>query len=582
MRLHVTRADRIRAERRARRGIRTAGIAVAAAGLIGASAVAALPAAATTAAPLSVRVVGGDRQITAAWNTVAHATGYTVHWGTGSSTGHTIHTRGTSVRIGGVRDFATYSVRVTADHTASASPRRTARPVPYIPTSITRVRAVPAGPDQIRVTWSGGTQARSFAIIGGSDSITDKNHFSTGWHPAAYQSWTVTIPSRLHDVLGAGSGNAVFLKVVLTNSTATDPVKHYTFNAHDKYRLTPSGTWSFAGAPADHRPVTRVQVASWNVQSITATASFTSKDQWAQRKARVVANIENLHPDLIGLQELTSARLDPTGCHNSPSAGIFRCTEQYQTLQTALSSSAGVAVPYRNAREDAISWLYTQGSNVYVDSALFYNPARLTVVTSGFVSPRTIMGSAWPSSQADEVGMWAEFSTRTTPSRSFLALSIHQPAGSSSAVSQLRKAEAAAVARWIDGKATRPDGTRLPVVFVGDLIANGGSDPNAGSLQLRHLGYIDAGATTNRGGYNYSTSNATNGTDGADDGYPVHAVTHPYPTSRIDYIMIRRSPFTYGYRNEVRLVPGTTRFDPRYQGSDHNLQLANIGIADPS
>ncbi len=138
------------------------------------------------------------------------------------------------------------------------------------------------------------------------------------------------------------------------------------------------------------------------------------------------------------------------------------------------------------------------------------------------------------------------------------------------------------MARWIDDKATQPDGTHVPVVFVGDFNGNGASDANAGSLQLRHLGYIDAGATTNRGGYYYSSSNGIERHRRADDGYPVHAVKHPYPTSRIDYIMLKNSPFTYGYRNEVRLDPGTTLFDTRYQGSDHNLQLANIGIADPS
>ena len=409
MRLHITRAARLRAERRLRRAVRAAGILAAAVGLVGASAVAALPAGATTTT-MSLRAVGGDRQVNAAWNAVPGATGYTVHWGSGSATNHTMRTTGNTIRIPATEPGHVLRP-VTADGTSVASPRRTARPVPYVPTAISSVRAVPAGPDQIRVTWSGGTQARSFAIIAGSDSITDLNHFSTGWHPAALQSWTITIPSRLHDVLGAGSGNAVFVKVALSNSTASDPAKHFFYDGPDKYRVTPSGTWSFAGAATDTRDVSRVQVASWNVQSLTSTEKFPSNDQWSHRITRVVNNIENLHPDLIGMQELTSARLDPTGCHNSPSAGIYHCTEMYQTLQTALGSSSGVAVPYLNAREDANSWLYTQGSNVYVDSDLFYNPARLTVQRSGFVSPRTLMGSAWPSAQADEVGMWAEFST---------------------------------------------------------------------------------------------------------------------------------------------------------------------------
>jgi endonuclease/exonuclease/phosphatase family metal-dependent hydrolase len=488
-----------------------------------------------------------------------------------------VHTTSTWIRVGGVIDRTTYSVRVTADGTTATSTLRTAVPVANVPTSIASVSAAPAGPDRIRVTWKGGTQARSFAIIGGSDSMTTRNHFATGWHPAALQSWTVTIPARLHDVLGAGSGNPVFLKVALSNSAASDPVKHLTFSLADKYRLTPSGTWSLAGAPAVPASVTRFSVASWNVQSVTATKTFTTKDQWAARISRVVANIESLRPDLIGMQELTTARIDPARCHNSPARGDYHCAEQYTTLQEALgTATAAVPTVYRNAREDAKVWLYSQPANTYVDSALFYNPARLTVLDAGFVSPRTIMGQAWPSDVSDETGMWAEFRSIATPSRPqriFYAVSIHLPAGADSATSALRRAEATAIGAWIDAKA----GT-VPVVITGDLNANGATDADAGSLRLRALGYTDAAATADRGGSFYSSDNATNGTDGPDEGYPVTAVRHPYPTSRIDYILVKGSPFTYRYRNEVRLTPGTSRFDPRYQGSDHNMQLAIIGI----
>lgn len=569
MRLSLARA-------RARRTI-ALGAAVVAVG----GALASAPAQAATPT-MALRVVGGERQLTAAWSSVPGATGYTVHWGSGTSTGRTTRTGATSIRLDGVTDRTTYSVRVTADGTSAASPRRTAVPVANVPTPITSVSAVPAGPDRIRVTWTGGTQARSFAILGGSDSMTTRNHFATAWHPAALQSWTVTIPARLHDVLGAGSGDAVFLKVALSNSTATDPVKHLGFSLADRYRLTSSGTWSLAGAPTDTTtPVTRFSVASWNVQSVTATRTFAAKDQWAARITRVVANIESLRPDLIGLQELTTARIDPDGCHNSPSRGDYHCAEQYTTLQDALSTATAAApTVYRNAREDAKVWLYSQPANTYVDSALFYDPDRLTVLDSGFVSPRAIMGAdVWPSNRLDEQGMWAEFQSVATPARpqrTFYALSIHLPAGADSATSALRRAEADAVGRWIDAKAGN-----VPVVITGDLNANGATDADAGSLRLRALGYLDAAATTDRGGSRYSSDNATNGTDGPDEGYPVTAVRHPYPTSRIDYILLKGSPFTYRYRNEVRLTPGTSRFDPRYQGSDHNMQLAIVGIDSP-
>ena len=58
------------------------------------------------------------------------------------------------------------------------------------------------------------------------------------------------------------------------------------------------------------------------------------------------------------------------------------------------------------------------------------------------------------------------------------------------------------------------------------------------------------------------------------------AVLHPYPTSRIDYILLKNSPFTYRYDNVVHIADG--RFQSAFQGTDHNLQIAEIGIAAPT
>src|SRR5947209_5936374 len=191
---------------------RAAGAAATAAVLVTAGAVIApLPAQAATS--VSIRAVGGDRQISAAWGTVAKATGYTVRWGRGTSTAHVLHTKGTTIRIGGVANRTTYSVRVTADGVSASSKRVTATPSPYAPTPITSVRAVPAGPNQIRVSWTGGGRARSVAVMAGADSQTKTFHFATAWHPAALSSWTVTIPAGRRGVLGAGTGNAIFVRV---------------------------------------------------------------------------------------------------------------------------------------------------------------------------------------------------------------------------------------------------------------------------------------------------------------------------------------------------------------------------------
>jgi hypothetical protein len=544
--------------------------------------------AASASTSLAVRAVGGDGQITAAWSALRGAHGYTVHWGPGTSTTHAWRTTGTTMRISGLSDDARYSVRVTADGTSASSPLVTARPVAADPSPVSSVSAVPDGPDRIRVTWHGGTQARSVAVLAGADSTTRTHHFATGWHPAAVQSLTLTVPADLRETLGAGSGNVVFVKVALTNSTRAVPPMEYGSDGANRFRLSASGTWSLAGSAAGASSVTPLSVASWNVQSVTATQAFGAADQWAARMPRVVANIESLHPALLGLQELTTARI-VRGCLNP--RGTYPCVEQYEALQTALATrSSTVPVVYRNAREDANAYVYQQAAlgntQNYVDSALFYDPAQLEVLDSGFISPRTLMGTAWPASMTDEAGMWAVFRTIAgpgRPARSFLAASIHMPAGATAEVAAVRRAEGIAVARFLDATAIRADGSVLPIVLTGDFNAYGALDDTAPSLRFRHDGYTDAGAAAVRTGWWYSTSNGTNGSDGVDPGYPRHAVSHPQPTSRIDYIMLKRAT-TGQYHNEVRLAPGSVSrlFDGRFQGSDHNLQLARIGIADPT
>ncbi|GAA2749063.1 endonuclease/exonuclease/phosphatase family protein [Amnibacterium kyonggiense] len=529
--------------------------------------------AATPSAPIALSVVGGDAQISAAWTAVPGATGYAVRWGTGTRLDRTLTTRSTSVRLPRAVNGRTYSVRVSARGVSATSPRRTARAAQWMPTRITSVRAVPAGPDRIAVSWTGGGQARSVKVLAGADTTTDIHHFSTPWMPAAVHSAVLTVPRSLRGVIGAGTGNVVFVKVAQTNSRRADLPDGYRYSAADKYTLTPSGTWSLAGMAADTAPTTSLSVATWNVQSVTASAGYAPQNRWDQRLPKVVANIEAHAPALLGVQELTTARIVPD-CLNP--SGKLQCVEQYQTLQRALAQAP---VPYAIARPDANAWVYAH-ANSYVDSELFYDPAKLAVDEAGFISPRDLTGSAWPSSMGNEAGSWARFHF-VDPSggqgRSFFAVSIHLPVGDDNG--RVRKAEATAIARFMDAKARQRDGTALPIVFVGDFNSYGALQDDAGDLQLLADGYIDSAATADRTNLDLSTDNFSNGRGGVDADYPVDVVRHPYPTSRIDYIMLKNSPHPGSYRNLAPIVDG--RFDQRYQGSDHNMQLAVVGIGDP-
>lgn len=586
MRLHSSRASRVRAERRVRRGLRTVlattGLATLGLGV----GLVALPAQASTVAAPRVRLVGGNHMVTAAWNSVPGATRYTARFSTARSMAHAkvVTTTQLTAAATGLTNSHPYYIRVTA-----TAPGFGAASIPSSVTSATPGRGVPlpvtgvtvrsGRRDQLLVAWHGGGRATKVAVIAGSTSMTEVDHFATSWRPATTHALTLTVPARLEHVLGAGTGNYVFVKVVQSNLTDADPVKHLLFNGPDLYRLSDPGTAGLAGnGVAPSAAVSHISVASWNVQGLTASGGFSWSNRWMQRRDRVVANIVSAAPDLIGMQELGTARTS-TDCGNSGLSirtGVgAHCREQYETLQSALDGTS-----YRNARSDAWHWVYGEPGGGYVESMLFYNHDVMSVVASGFLSPRTDLHVTGWGSQGDESGMWARFRI-TASGREFVAASIHLPAGDGAALATLRRNEANALAPFLDAKALQSDGTHLPIVLVGDLNSNGATESSAGSLALYRHGYFDTAATVPRGGARYSTSNGTNGTDGADPGYPVHAVIHRYETSRIDYVLTKNSPYTYRYDNLVRLVPGSNRFDPRYNGSDHNLQLARIGIADP-
>lgn len=589
MRIPASRRARVRADRRLRRslriGVTTAALATVAAG-VGLTAMPALATSTPTATPMTVRVVGGNQQVTAGWIKVPGATGYTVRLSTSStmSNAKVVHTTGLSTAFTGLANGDGYYLRVAPEGTQTAvaqSAVKSATATSAMPLSVSGLTLTPVAADKLRVSWTGGGNITKVAVIAGSTSMTDVDHFTSSWHPATTRSITLTVPDALKPALGGGSGDYIFVKVAESNSTASNPTKLYHYDYASKYVLSQSGnsprTWGLAGnaTVVATGAITKVSVGSWNVQGITASANFSKQDQWAGRLPRVVNNIELTHPDLLGLQELGTARTDP-GCLNSGLAiqGLApHCEEQYESLKSKLATAT---TPYRMARTDAWKWVYDQPSGAYVESMLFYNPAKLSVGASGFLSPRQLKVAGWPSG-TDQAGMWARFTVKATGQR-FLAASIHLPVAGGSTWDAVRKDEAAKVADFLDTKAVDPDGTKVPIVLVGDLNANGATDAQAGSLVLRAKGYFDAGSTANRQGQRYSSSNGTNGTDGPDPGYPVHAVIHKYATSRIDYVLTKGSPFTYRFANLVRLVPNSTLFDTRYNGSDHNLQYAIVGI----
>ena len=377
---------------------------------------------------------------------------------------------------------------------------------------MTSVTAKPGGANQIVVSWKGGSRLNKVAVIAGANSITDAAHFTSAWMPAGTTSVTLTVPASLRTLIGAGTGNVVFVKVVESNSTST--AKHLAYSYKDAYRLSSPGTYSLAGNVAVADTATaRLTVGTLNVQSEPASAGFTSAHRWASRLPKVVNTIEASHPDLFGAEELDTTRTD-SSCVVHVTGGVPQyCTEQYNTLADKLSSAA---TPYRMAATNANEFVRNEeiahSGTAVVDSHLFYNPSVLSVVESGYFSPKYDLHVPWDKATIgdDRGGSWAVLQVVATGQR-FLAAAVHLTVGSGSAIEQNRQQEAAALGKYLDAKAVTDAGT-LPIVLVGDFNSYAPSDPHAPSTTLMGAGFFDASATMNRTNWRWGTSNAGNGT----------------------------------------------------------------------
>lgn len=534
-----------------------------------------------------VRVVAGHRTVTAAWSAVRRATRYDLALTAPLRVTRNLHTTRLDARIAALTDGVRYTLRVTA---RARTGDRISTPVSVTPSAgvpqpIVGVTARGAGANRILVRWPGVHRATKVAVAAGSDSITRVHRFTTAWLPATTRSVVITVPARLRDAIGVRSGQPVFVKVIASNETRAQPVKELFFDARHTFRLSPPGAWSMAGTidpPA--RGLSRITVGELNVQSVNASVAYTAADRWAARLPRVAATVLASHPDLLATAELSTQLTAACPGGNAPSLQRW-CTEQSQYMDLA-RVLAGGAHPYALATADAYAAVHTEmaldgrrwNGAVTDGSHLFYDPTKMTPLTHGYISPvhdlhipgvTTAIGDRWSS--------WAQFELRDGTGRRFTAVATHFPVGRTAAIVALRHEEAERLVAYVDRLAGG-----APIVFAGDLNADAVREPDPAASVFIHHGYTDAAATTHRTGIRYDTANAGNEGvlgDGPDPGYPVHAVIHAYPTSRIDYILGTHGVSTFRYKNVLRL--SGDRFIPAYQGSDHNLQLAWLGIGGP-
>ncbi|MFD1719990.1 hypothetical protein [Amnibacterium endophyticum] len=553
------------------------------------------------AATSGVRVVGGKGMLTAAWPRVPGATRYTVRVGTTASLtkARTVRTTKRTVQIRGLKNGRRYFVRVVPT-TSRLTPTATrvsrvvrATATAAMPVQVGRVTATP-GPlaNQVTVSWSGGGSAAKVAVVAGSDVLTLQRRFDSGWLPATTRSVVLTVPAKYRAYLGAGTGNPVWIKVLQSNSGSKVMSRSYDYPR--RLRPSPVGTWAFAKADVPAAAVTKLKVAELNIQSVGSTRNYHPVNQWAQRADRVAAYIDDRRadPDLLLTAELSTVLT--SACRNTHDA-MYRCGSHTQMADLARRLDR-----LELASKDAYARVMDQmraypkwAGKVTNGSPIFYDRKKMDLIDHGYFSPALPVGTyfggkvqglgvpGWTGTNAigpDRWASWARFRT-VSGGREFYAVAAHLPVGGASSVVTARQEEARRLGAAIDRMAGS-----TPVVFGSDMNADSVRNPRPAHTVFMQDGWFDAGAVARKGlrsGMKVSTANGSGPQDGLDSGYGTRPVRHPWETSRIDYILLKNSPYTFRYANVLRL-DSAGRFIKSQQGTDHNMQLATIGIAGPT
>lgn len=535
------------------------GVCLALTGLLGTATVATAPPAAAAPAAPSVKLAFGDRSLTVAWGAVSGATGYTVQYDTRSDLArYTSVNAGTktNVLIPKLTNGVTYHVRVVAVAGSSRSASRVLSAVPDdgYPRALT-VTAVPAGRDAIRVSWTGQGRATKVGVLAGANSGLTSLPFHSAWYPATTTSVVLTVPTAYRTQLGTGSGNPVYVKVATYNSATAGTAMPTTRDEAAAYRLSPSGTYAWTG---NETPTgARLRVATYNVKSVTSSADLPGYT-WRDRRRAVAASIARSGAALVATQEL-----------NTSDAGLGTGVRQWEDLRDLLAQPdyGSYAIANTVTRET------TGGdTNFAVGAHLFYRPSVLSREAGGIVSPRRSLGLAWPAGLTDRYFSWARFRVQATGAQ-FYAVSVHLPVDTpTTSYAILRNQEIAAIDKYVSALAGP-----LPVLVLGDLNSSMYRTTHGPATVLRHRGYYDASATPDRSGVHYLTVNSPEQVDNlAAPGFPTRPFAFPHVAVRVDYIMSKNTPGSWRYSNQLVLVDGA--FDRAYQGSDHNLQWADVGI----
>ncbi|MGP7959236.1 endonuclease/exonuclease/phosphatase family protein [Sanguibacter sp. A247] len=505
-----------------------------------------------------VKAIPGRTTTTLRWKATKGAKRYLIELTSGRTftkkTTRKLTTRSTTIRVTGLRKSTAYKVRVTADRGTRTRPSRTitTKTSSAAPARVT-AKVTPAGQDAVRITWNKPVRATavSVTIAPTSAELSAGSARST---KSGLSPWTTTtvvkVPASLRSRIGSTSGHPVFARVVVHNGSA---------------RATSPTVSGFAGSPVvrgSAKDLTRV--ATYNVQLPAITENLRGR-RWEDRREAVVRTIVKNRPDVVGLQEADIPYVAP---------GV----RQYKDVEQ-LVAPHGYAWATTSAEIDAI---HRTVKNRSLGAHLIYRTATTELLDSGLVSLKAAAArydakARWVDDagapDGDRYATWALFRDIDS-GRVFYAASAHLKSGETAAVYVQRTSAAGGLDLFLRNLARSQGRPSAPLIILADLNSDNGRHPHGPQERLVAAGYVSGAAAAHR--TNIGIPSATS----AASGYPARPTVSPHAGMRIDHILVRNGGGIARYVNQVVLT-ADGRFDERFRGSDHNLQLADVSLKGP-
>jgi endonuclease/exonuclease/phosphatase family metal-dependent hydrolase len=310
--------------------------------------------------------------------------------------------------------------------------------------------------------------------------------------------------------------------------------------------------------PAATAPAPQLTFAAWNVCKLDCPAPAPS---WDVRRERVARVINASGADIVAVNEATNNRVGSR--------------TQWDDIR-ALVAEGGYSSPV--IEDDRCA--STDCDNT---ARLLFNPSTVEQIGFGGAFPSA---GSWPIGDiAPAIGAypyrqvtWAYLNGRDGAG-AFLAISAHLTNDKSSAGEQHRVAFGRALTGWAAAMNAERGLTGAPVVLMGDLNSFDARQPKGVQRVLRGSGWKDAHTAPKRRNIDIHTINyAVAGSTGWPS-KPIRNATGV--ASRLDYILYRGPVKATSYEVVVRLLPNG-RYDPAYQGSDHNMVRATLAFPTPT